>query len=128
MTAAAEPNAPYEVGQIWSYHHRPSDEASLVRIVSIEGDGDGAIYHIGLIGLKLPCNGDAGDVAHLPVSEKTMRDSLVAPVESAAEFPDAAEGIAEWRRAEGGIFTISIAEIADVLEQTMCSPDRIMSD
>ncbi|MGR4892131.1 hypothetical protein ACIPPQ_13980 [Sphingopyxis sp. LARHCG72] len=99
-----------------------------MRIALIEGEGDSTIYHIGLIGLKLACNGDAGEVAHLPVSEKTMRDSLIAPVESVAEFPDAAEGIAEWRRAEGGVFTIRMAEIADVLEQTMCSPDRTVRD
>lgn len=125
MNAAAEPQSTYSVGQIWSYHHRPSDKGSLVRIASIEGTDDGKIYHVSLIGLQFSCNGDARNISHLPVSETTMRNSLIASVKSDAEFPDAGEGIAEWRRAEGGVFTLGMAEIVDVLEQTICSPDRI---
>ena len=118
---AAEPAAAeYAVGQVWSYQIRPADQGSLLRIAAIEESPVGAIYHVSLVGIKLTCRDDATEVAHLPVSAQTLRQSLTAPSSSATEFPAAEEGIAEWRMAEGGVFTISVAEIANVLEQSIC--------
>jgi hypothetical protein len=38
---------------------------------------------------------------------------------SKAEFPDANGGIAEWRKAQGGVFTVTVAEAVNFAEQTM---------
>ena len=77
------------------------------------------IYHISLIGVHLGRNHDLTVIGHLPVSKETLDKSVTALVESAAQFPDTTEGIEQWRKAKGGVFTISIAEIVTIMDQTL---------
>jgi hypothetical protein len=120
-SVAAEARGPdFAVGQIWSYKHRAIDEHSLLRIAVIEEGAVGRIFHVSLTGVKLTCQSSPTAIAHLPVSETTLRQSLTALAVASAEFPDAAAGITEWRTAEGGVFTISVTEIVDMLEKSIC--------
>ena len=123
--SAATPPSPYQAGQIWEYHTRPGDEGSLLKIQSIERDPAYAklapIYHITVIGVHLGGVLVGSNVGHLPVSSHTLDVSVTRLHAGAAVFPSADEGIAQWRREKGGVFTISVAEIVAIVDQTIGS-------
>ena len=54
-------------------------------------------------------------VGHLPVSRATLDASVTGLVADAPPFDDYTEGKAEWQAAEGGVFTISLKEIAEII-------------
>ena len=113
------PQDRYAVGQIWEYRTRPSDEGSLLKIQRVEpfGPKGEAIYHISVIGLRFR-NPDVGDVLpHTPVCRDTLDASVTKRSDSSAIFPDPPEGIAQWRDAQGGVFTMTVAEIIDLIDQ-----------
>lgn len=116
--AAAERH--YSEGQVWEYRTRPNEPGSLLKIQRIEqrGEAHGPVYHISLIGLQL--GRDAPEaLPHAPVSRETLDASVTRLSNSRADFPAVEEGIAEWRAATGGVFTITVAEIAAVVEETL---------
>lgn len=119
--SAAAPPAPYQAGQVWEYHTRPGDDGSLLKIQSVETDPADAkkapIYHITVIGVHFHGSPLAGAIGHLPVAGSTLDASVTRPYQGAAEFPGDDQGIAEWRRAQGGVFTIAVAEIIEVLDK-----------
>lgn len=94
----------------------------MLKIRKIETLAAGAdteiVYHISVAGVRLG-EALAGDVIqHLPVSRETLDGSVTGLTDSKADFGDVDEGIAIWRADHGGIFTISVAEIVDVLLTT----------
>jgi hypothetical protein len=113
----------YAVGQIWEYKSRPQDAGSLVKINAIEtmrfGKARLKIFHIGLIGLSFAGSPGGDALPHAPASAETLDKSVTRRIKTAAIFPSFDEGIAEWRRAKGGVFTISLAEIADIIDKTV---------
>lgn len=125
MFAAALQAAPnvYAEGQVWLYRNRPSDPDSLLKIQKIDTDPKRAvnrtIYHISIIGVRLNDPGVRREISQVPVSRESLDDSVTREIPGRPAFPDASEGIAEWRRVKGGVFTIPVAQIIDVVEQTM---------
>ena len=124
--AAIQPSVDrYAVGQVWEYRTRPGDEGSLLKIQRVEPypnapAGDALrVYHISIIGVRLGPEHAPTDLQHLPVSEVTLDASVTRRSESRAAFPTSDEGIAEWRAAQGGVFTISVAEIVGIVDQTV---------
>jgi hypothetical protein len=117
MTMASPPNR-YAEGQVWAYKARPQDAGSLVKIQEIEQSSAGIIYHVSLIGIHLSSNAPTA-LQHAPVSQQTLDSSVTDQVADPGTFPDATDGISEWRRAHGGVFTVTLAEIADMLAQTV---------
>jgi hypothetical protein len=121
--AAAQPLPNYAEGQVWEYRTRPSEEASRLKIQRIERDGEaaalGPVYHISITGVNVGPN--IGPVLpHLPVSRETLEGSVTRLADDQnAAFPSADPGIAEWRQARGGVFTISVAAILDTVEEAM---------
>lgn len=111
----------YAAGQVWEYHTRPQDAGSLLKVQRIEMDGPRKVYHISVIGVHFSTPGIVGILPHLPVSDQTLDASVIRLSDSTAEFPTTAldEGIAEWRRANGGVFTIPLAEAIDFADQTI---------
>lgn len=123
--AAAKPR--YAEGQVWEYRTRVGDEGSLLKIQKIEKvpglKRESPVYHITVVGVRL--GGTPGSVlGHLPVSRQTLDSSLTRLSTRRADFPSAEEGIAEWRRAKGGVFTISVAEIVGFVEQTISGAQK----
>lgn len=114
----------YQPGQVWRYDARPQDEGSRLKIQRIEITGGTAIYHIALSGIHLR-NGQVTSVQHLPVSLATLDGSVTESsrddVQVSLDQTD--EGIAEWRRAEGGVFSIAVKQIADILDQNLAGGD-----
>ncbi|NML07928.1 hypothetical protein [Sphingomonas sp. G-3-2-10] len=113
------PAGPYAVGQVWEYRTLPRDEGSLLKIQAIETDPRGQpIHHISVTGLKIEAGGGMlQEIGHLPVSKETLDASVTRLSTRQASFPDAKDGIAQWRAANGGVFAISMAEIVGVIEQ-----------
>jgi hypothetical protein len=110
----------YAAGQVWAYRTRAGEEGSLLRIQQVEQmPGYGPIYHISVIGIRLGNAGIGPGLPHMPVSRETLDASVTRQVVSRAEFPSATEGIAQWREAQGGVFTIPLAEIIASVDQML---------
>jgi hypothetical protein len=122
LLAVADSPARYAEGQVWEYKSRSQDSGSLVKIQKIEESPVGKIYHVSLIGIHLKAN-QATVLQHAPVSKETLDASVTRQVADPGTFPDPAEGIAEWRSANGGVFSITLAEIADAVAQ-MVPPEQ----
>lgn len=120
--AHAVPNV-YSEGQVWQYRTRAADPDSLLKIQKIDIDpsrtANRVIYHISIIGVRLNDPGVRREISHVPVSRESLDDSVTRAIPGRPPFPDASEGIAEWRRAKGGVFTVPIAKIIDIVEQAM---------
>jgi len=121
--ADATPSAQaYAAGQVWEYRSRPQDTGSLIKIWQVENASTGPIYHIGLSGIKPAVINDqiyTFNFVHLPMSKQSLDQSVTRQSTSKAEFVPIESGIAEWRSANGGVFTISIAQALDFAESTI---------
>lgn len=121
VTGQAADHPAYAPGQVWEYRTRPADTGSLLKIQRVEADPRGKpIYHISVIGAHLGGK-DGQEVQHLPVSRETLDQSVIRLSRSAILFPDPSAGIATWREANGGVFTISVAEIIGIIDAQMPS-------
>ena len=57
---------------------------------------------------------------HVPVSKQTLDESVTALIESNANpLPDVTEGYKQWKKAKGGVFTITVAEIIQLAEDAI---------
>lgn len=104
----------YSEGQVWQYRTRRGEERSLVKIQRIEVDPDtnAPIFHVSLIGLKWL---DANELPHAPVSQETLDMSVTQLLSTEdIQFPAPDRGIAIWRRANGGVYSVSLAEIVEM--------------
>jgi hypothetical protein len=126
--SAQAPPSPYAEGQVWHYKTRVGDEDSLLKIQKIEaapGANTDRIYHISVVGFHFKNSTIAPMLPHAPVSRATLDASVTTLAQTDRSFPPADPGIAEWRAAHGGYFTITVAEIIDVLDQQMSNvPQR----
>ena len=113
----------YSVGQVWEYKNRPQDSGSLLKIQKIEkigaGDDEMEVFHISVIGITYADPRGGTESPHLPVSRETLDQSVSKLSGSNAKFPDPSEGIEIWRDAQGGFFSIPVAEIIQIGEDTV---------
>jgi len=118
----------YAVGQVWEYETSPEDHGSLIRIQAIETIGPNSkpieVFHISMINIHLADGTLIPEVQHLPVSRETLDSSVTKLSDSRASFPDFRDGLARWRDAHGGVFTITLAEIGDVIRQSVVEAQR----
>ena len=122
VAATVAARAPdYQAGQIWEYRTRPVDAGSLLKIQQVEAGPvlaqDGPIYHISIVGVHLFGQPAASAIEHLPVTRSVLDASVTRRVSSDAAFPDVEAGIANWREAGGGVFTIPIDEVVTAVDQ-----------
>jgi hypothetical protein len=111
--------AKYAEVQVWEYKTRPQDAGSLIKIQKITELDNQQVYHLSVIGVHLRTPGIAGVLPHMPVSTATLDASVIQLSSSSAAFPTNAvdEGIAEWQRARGGVFTIPVSQIIDIVDE-----------
>jgi len=118
----------YSEGQVWSYETRLGEENSTVLINKIEEDAKlGKIFHVSVDGIKVKNRhvdgGISTELPHLPVSEETLKESLIKLVGKQAPNPSYLEGYRTWRAAfdagNAGIFRISLWEIIGFVEETI---------
>jgi hypothetical protein len=108
----------YAVGQVWAYDTAPEDTGSLIQIREIEQIGPVdqpiTVYHVSMSGVSVGQDKPIG-IGHLPVSRSTLDASVTGLVADAPPFDDYTGGKAEWEAANGGVFTISLREIAEII-------------
>ncbi|HEX8062415.1 MAG TPA: hypothetical protein VF535_04290 [Allosphingosinicella sp.] len=120
--AAPSPRHAYAEGQVWHYRTRPGEEGSVVAIRRVEAVPEapelGPVFHVSVIGVKI---GDRfGTVLpHLPVSRETLDASVTRRAKGRFELPPFEDGIAEWRAARGGVFTLDLAAIVEVVQTSL---------
>ncbi|MET1111303.1 MAG: hypothetical protein ABWX67_07240 [Allosphingosinicella sp.] len=120
--AAAAPRHAYAEGQVWHYRTRPGEEESVVAIRRVETVPEaaalGPVFHVSIIGVKI---GDRfGTVLpHLPVARETLDASVTRRAKGKYELPPFEDGIAEWRAAQGGVFTLDLAAIVGFVQTTV---------
>jgi len=120
-TAASGQDRTYEAGQVWAYETAPSDTGSLILIQEVDQIGPEenptTVYHISMIGIQVPAQDFRFEVGHLPVSQETLDASVTSLADTEQPFPPYSEGKQMWAEANGGVFTITLAEIADFLRE-----------
>lgn len=130
--ASPGPTEPYRTefqsGQTWLYRTRPGEEASRITVCRVESHAElGSIVHVHVDGVAIKNPGAPGGfsshVQHMPFSADALRRSVVAAGEPRRTVPDYEEGYDTWRQAfdrgPGGIFTVSVAEGLDFVEQVL---------
>lgn len=97
-------------GQVWTFKDASAPAARVV-IQKIEPWAEGReVVHISLYGLPA-AQGFNGEVAHLPFDRTALEASLdTLTGDVPPQGLDIAEGYGMWKEAQGGIFTIPLAE------------------
>ena len=114
----------YAEGQVWLYKARPQDAGSRLKIQRIEIKSDGSrVFHISVSGVHFRANNIAPALPHLPVSEATLDASVTSLADDPASFPplDFEAGVAEWRSAKGGVFTIPMEAVIQYVDEIVSS-------
>jgi hypothetical protein len=118
--ASAQTGGTFWVGQVWSLR-APMDPAARIHIGLVE-DG-GQTIHISLWGQPIDDASGLGSplvAGHLPISADALRRSVdrVANEAPPEDLPFQ-EGYQTWKDAEGGVFTITVAEIVSLMTETI---------
>ncbi len=80
----------------------------------------GPVFHVSVIGVRI--GEQFGTVLpHLPVSRETLDGSVTRRAKGTYALPPFEQGISEWRSARGGVFTIELADIVDVVQASLAS-------
>lgn len=120
-------NSAFHAGETWQYQTRPHESGSTFFVWRVETLPDGSnVVHIQLQGLCIPnplAPEEVTQVAqHLPVSEEALSHCATRRVSSGEALPPP-EGYEQWRReweqGRAGTFSISLAEIADFLQNAI---------
>ena len=125
---AIAPVHQFAEGQVWEYRTRPGDKGSLLKIQKIERVPAfaryGPVFHVTIIGLRFGKRKDPPDsIDHAPFSRGALDASVTQLSVATPVFPDAAEGIAEWHKAGGGVFSMPVAKAVDSVAQTLKRAD-----
>jgi hypothetical protein len=120
-------NSDFHAGETWEYHTRPLENGSTFFVWRVETLPDHSnVVHIKLEGLRISSalapDGLMQVAEHLPVSETALSGCATRKVSSGEALP-MPEGYEQWRRewerGRAGVFTTSLGEIADFLEQAL---------
>ena len=117
----------FAVGQIWEYETRANEIGSRLIIVQIDTIKEENIIHISIDGLKIKNESTPGefgeDISHMPISQEALKNSITKLIGMVDILPDYKEGYSIWREAydsgNGGVFSITVAECVEFIEQTI---------
>ena len=123
----------FQVGQVWSYKTREGEEDSRVIVVKVEEDLKGqVIVHLYVKGVavknKRAPNGVSEFISHLPMSETAVSESVVNLESTTGDLPGWEKGyrawLGEYKKGEGGVWSIPLAEAVSVIEKTINSSNE----
>jgi hypothetical protein len=106
----------FAAGQEWSL---PSNNATVV-IGRVEDWRDQTAVHVSILNIKIP-PGSAGtiamtEIAHVPFSCDALKGSVAKLMRTNAAPLDGFEaGYKQWQDAKGGLFTIGVGEVLDLV-------------
>lgn len=128
LLGSASSNGQIEEGQQWTYETRSNEPQSFLVIRKIEKDERlGDIVHISVFAVRIP-NGNSprgitNIIGHLPFSKEALLPCLKERKEGANNDTSWKEGYEIWKEAfdagKAGVFTISVKESVDFMEQTL---------
>jgi len=120
--------ADYSEGQVWAYKTRAGEDKSTILINKVEvHEKLGKIFHISVEGVRvrnpLAQGGVSAELPHFPVSEETLKKSVTKLIGKKDPNPSFVEGYKTWKTefdaGKAGIFTISVAEIVNIVEEAI---------
>ncbi len=101
-------------GQVWNYKTRPGEENSKLTILRVEPYHQlGDAIHISVSNVL------TDSIGHMPFSAEAMKGSVTTLVSEGNGVSIENEGYDEWKKQEGGIFTISVAEAIDAIGKSI---------
>ncbi|MDK2012586.1 MULTISPECIES: hypothetical protein [unclassified Deinococcus] len=117
----------FQAGQRWTYRTRPGEDTSTVLILRRDDEPSGTVLHVALDGLRLGNphlpGGVQMELGHMPVTADALRASVLELIQVNAPLPADEGGYRQWReaadRGEAGVFTLTLAEILDVIGQAV---------
>jgi len=117
----------FQAGQRWTYRTRPGEDTSTVLILRRDEEPNGTALHVALDRLRLGNphlpGGVQMELGHAPVTEDALRASVLELIQVTAPLPADEGGYRQWReaadRGEAGVFTLTLAEILDVIGQAV---------
>lgn len=117
----------FEAAQSWKYHTRSGEENSILTILKVEKINGETIVNVALKGLKVTnlhsAEGITETIDHLPFSKEAVVESVTELLGSRNQLPGFTEGYRHWKEAfetgKGGVFTITVKEAVEYVEQTM---------
>ena len=111
----------FHPGQVWQYKTRPNEKGSTLTILKVESLPKlGLIVHIRVdkIRFRNCTSGPEPDkFEHMPFTREAIDQSVTKLVRQ-DEVPAFQSGYDAWRKACGGVYTISVAEAIAVGEHT----------
>ena len=128
LTLETIQDSKYEVGQVWKYTTRPSEDSSTLTVVKIEQQAKvGVIVHVYIDGLRVKTNKNKSEfsstITHSPFSKAALDSSVIRVVSVVDDLPDYKEGYIEWRESfltgNAGVFSIPVSKSIDYMEQTI---------
>lgn len=110
----------FRPGQVWQYKTRPHEEKSALTVLKIESVPKlGTIVHVRVDGVRMRnCTGgpEPDKFEHMPFTRDAIERSVTKLSTQKTEIPSFEDGYAEWRRACGGVYSITVAEAIAVGE------------
>jgi hypothetical protein len=106
------------VGQMWTFRNAPSEKTRLV-IGRIEAD----TIHVSILFIPRPPDypWDVPEITsgHMPFHRTAINNSIVQMVGKHDVPPAFQEGYAEWKAANGGVFSITVGEAIEIVLGTV---------
>ena len=118
----------FAVGQVWQYSTRETESESRVVIGKVETLGKtGTVVHIKLVNLRImnptAPGGFSTHMSHAPITEAALKLSVTTLSEDKVDLDGFDEGYQTWlaayRDGKGGVFTTSVKDIVDFVEQAI---------
>jgi hypothetical protein len=111
----------FRPGQVWQYNTRSHEKASTLTILKVESlPKGGVIIHIRVDKVRLRnCTGgpEPDNFQHMPFTHEAIERSVTKLIKE-GDVPEFQDGYDEWRKACGGVYTITVAEAIKVGEET----------
>lgn len=109
----------FRPGQVWQYKTRSHEENSTLTVLKIESlPKMGTIIHIRVEQIRLRnCTGgpEPDKFEHMPFARESIERSVTKLVKETA-VPVFESGYDQWRKACGGVYTVTVAEAVNVAE------------
>ena len=110
----------FRPGQVWQYKTRPNEDGSTLTILKVETlPKRGTIIHIRIekIRLRNCTGGPEPDDLHVPFTRHAIEGS-VTKLLRAGSVPEFQEGYDAWKKACGDVYTISVADAIQDMEDS----------
>ncbi len=113
----------YAPGQVWSFRAPREQSRATLTVLRIDSVPMlGAVVHVRLDSLDMSETGRVLNgqhtVEHMPFVRAAIESSVVSRLVDSGPVPDYRDGYAQWRRANGGAFSIAVGSFLRQLAET----------